>query len=222
VRNTTASKLALTFPIPQLQEPQLRLVEVAHRKGARCCLRGLRREVRHCLDRGPLRPGRLGGVDPPHPDHQDPGSSLASSRSREAILIPHHPVQIVGDDLTVTNPLRIKTAIEKKACNGLLLKVNQIGTITESIRATQLAQSDGWGVMVSHRSGETEECVAFNLNTPAAFCADTPPLPLSLFFSQHDHCRPCCRPRCRRDQDWCSLPFRACCQVCVTACLPSL
>ena len=45
------------------------------------------------------------------------------------------PIQIVGDDLTVTNPLRIKTAIEKKACNGLLLKVNQIGTITESIKA---------------------------------------------------------------------------------------
>lgn len=44
-------------------------------------------------------------------------------------------VQIVGDDLTVTNPVRIKTAIEKKACNGLLLKVNQIGTISESVQA---------------------------------------------------------------------------------------
>lgn len=44
-------------------------------------------------------------------------------------------IQIVGDDLTVTNPLRIKTAIEKKACNGLLLKVNQIGTVSESIQA---------------------------------------------------------------------------------------
>jgi len=65
-------------------------------------------------------------------------------------------IQIVGDDLTVTNPLRIKTAIEKKACNGLLLKINQIGTISESIQAAQLAQSDGWGVMISHRSGETE------------------------------------------------------------------
>jgi len=52
-------------------------------------------------------------------------------------------IQIVGDDLTVTNPLRIKTAIEKKACNGLLLKVNQIGTVSESIQAAQLAQSDG-------------------------------------------------------------------------------
>ncbi|KAG8832614.1 hypothetical protein FRC17_001016 [Serendipita sp. 399] len=72
-------------------------------------------------------------------------------------------VQIVGDDLTVTNPVRIKTAIEKKACNGLLLKVNQIGTISESIQAAQLAQSDGWGVMVSHRSGETENTVIADL-----------------------------------------------------------
>jgi enolase len=65
-------------------------------------------------------------------------------------------IQIVGDDLTVTNPLRIKTAIERKACNGLLLKINQIGTISESIQAAQLSQNSGWGVMVSHRSGETE------------------------------------------------------------------
>ncbi|KAJ9119129.1 hypothetical protein QFC22_003620 [Naganishia vaughanmartiniae] len=64
--------------------------------------------------------------------------------------------QVVGDDLTVTNPLRIKTAIEKKACNGLLLKINQIGTISESIQAVQLAQSGDWGIMTSHRSGETE------------------------------------------------------------------
>ncbi|KIM28101.1 hypothetical protein M408DRAFT_9009 [Serendipita vermifera MAFF 305830] len=72
-------------------------------------------------------------------------------------------VQVVGDDLTVTNPLRIKTAIEKKACNGLLLKVNQIGTISESIQAARLAQSDGWGVMVSHRSGETENTAIADL-----------------------------------------------------------
>ncbi|WVQ71324.1 phosphopyruvate hydratase [Cryptococcus sp. DSM 104548] len=65
-------------------------------------------------------------------------------------------IQIVGDDLLVTNPQRIKTAIEKKACNALLLKINQIGTISESIQAVQLSQSNGWGVMTSHRSGETE------------------------------------------------------------------
>ncbi|CAG7849738.1 Enolase; AltName: Full=2-phospho-D-glycerate hydro-lyase; AltName: Full=2-phosphoglycerate dehydratase [Serendipita indica DSM 11827] len=72
-------------------------------------------------------------------------------------------VQVVGDDLTVTNPERIQTAIGKKACNGLLLKINQIGTISESIQAAQLAQSDGWGVMVSHRSGETENTVIADL-----------------------------------------------------------
>jgi len=66
-------------------------------------------------------------------------------------------VQIVGDDLTVTNPVRIGTAIEKQACNGLLLKVNQIGTVTESIQAALKAREGGWGVMVSHRSGETED-----------------------------------------------------------------
>lgn len=65
--------------------------------------------------------------------------------------------QIIGDDLLVTNPQRIQTAINKKACNALLLKVNQIGTITESIEAALLSQNNGFGVMVSHRSGETED-----------------------------------------------------------------
>lgn len=66
-------------------------------------------------------------------------------------------VQIVGDDLLVTNPERIKTAIEKKACNALLLKVNQIGSVSEAIQACLDSQEAGWGVMVSHRSGETED-----------------------------------------------------------------
>ncbi|KMU82177.1 enolase 1, partial [Coccidioides immitis H538.4] len=66
-------------------------------------------------------------------------------------------IQIVADDLTVTNPIRIKKAIDLKACNALLLKVNQIGTLTESIQAAKDSYADGWGVMVSHRSGETED-----------------------------------------------------------------
>lgn len=66
-------------------------------------------------------------------------------------------MQIVGDDLLVTNPKRIKTAIEAKACNALLLKVNQIGSVTEAIQACKLAQANNWGVMVSNRSGETED-----------------------------------------------------------------
>lgn len=65
--------------------------------------------------------------------------------------------QIVGDDLLVTNPIRVKQAIKDKACNALLLKVNQIGTVTESIEASVLSQNAGFGVMVSHRSGETED-----------------------------------------------------------------
>jgi len=66
-------------------------------------------------------------------------------------------VQIVGDDLLVTNVERIKEAIQKKACNALLLKVNQIGTLSEAIESVKLAQKNGWGVMTSHRSGETED-----------------------------------------------------------------
>lgn len=66
-------------------------------------------------------------------------------------------VQLVGDDLTVTNVKRIQTAVEKNACNCLLLKVNQIGSISEAIAACQLARGAGWDVMVSHRSGETED-----------------------------------------------------------------
>jgi len=65
--------------------------------------------------------------------------------------------QIVGDDLLVTNPTRVKKAIDDKACNALLLKVNQIGSITESIEAVNMAKDAGWGVMTSHRSGETED-----------------------------------------------------------------
>ena len=63
----------------------------------------------------------------------------------------------MGDDLLVTNPKRVKIGVEKKLCNAMLLKVNQIGTVTESIEASNLSQSAGWGVMVSHRSGETED-----------------------------------------------------------------
>uniref|UniRef100_A0A0E0GJQ5 phosphopyruvate hydratase n=1 Tax=Oryza nivara TaxID=4536 RepID=A0A0E0GJQ5_ORYNI len=66
-------------------------------------------------------------------------------------------VQIVGDDLLVTNPTRVAKAIKDKACNALLLKVNQIGSVTESIEAVKMSKRAGWGVMTSHRSGETED-----------------------------------------------------------------
>ena len=65
--------------------------------------------------------------------------------------------QVVGDDLLVTNPERVATGIEAKACNALLLKVNQIGSISEAIEAGRMSKKAGWGVMASHRSGETED-----------------------------------------------------------------
>ncbi|KAK5121561.1 hypothetical protein LTR85_004733 [Meristemomyces frigidus] len=66
-------------------------------------------------------------------------------------------VELVGDDLLATNIDRVKTAEEKKACNSMLLKINQIGTITEAIAAGNEAFSAGWSVFVSHRSGETTD-----------------------------------------------------------------
>jgi enolase len=66
-------------------------------------------------------------------------------------------IQIVGDDLLVTNVKRIKKAIEMDACNALLLKLNQIGTVSEALNAFRLARKAGWNVIVSHRSGSTEE-----------------------------------------------------------------
>lgn len=71
--------------------------------------------------------------------------------------------QIVGDDLTVTNCNKIERAIKEKSCNALLLKINQIGSISESIDACNMAQAAGWGVMVSHRSGETEDAFIADL-----------------------------------------------------------
>jgi len=64
-------------------------------------------------------------------------------------------ITIIGDDLTTTNIKKIKEAESKHACNGVIIKLNQIGTVTETINAVKLAQSYGWKIMVSHRSGET-------------------------------------------------------------------
>lgn len=66
-------------------------------------------------------------------------------------------IQVVGDDLTVTNINRIARAIKLGSCNCLLLKINQIGTLTQALAAAHLARSKNWKVMVSHRSGETED-----------------------------------------------------------------
>jgi len=77
-------------------------------------------------------------------------------------------LQIVGDDLLVTNPERVRRAIKENACNALLVKVNQIGSLTETIEAVETCHRNGWRAVTSHRSGETEDAtiadiaVAFN------------------------------------------------------------
>lgn len=74
-----------------------------------------------------------------------------------------HRVQIVGDDLLVTNVKRVQRAIETKACNSLLCKVNQIGTLTEAVSAVEMAKRAGWTSVISHRSGETEDTTISDL-----------------------------------------------------------
>ncbi len=72
-------------------------------------------------------------------------------------------VQIVGDDLLVTNPARVARAISENACNSLLVKVNQIGTLTETMEAVTMCQFHGWTAVTSHRSGETEDATIADL-----------------------------------------------------------
>jgi len=66
-------------------------------------------------------------------------------------------IQIVGDDIFVTNPEIIKKGIKEKAANAVLIKVNQIGTVSETVEAVKIAQKAGWRTVISHRSGETED-----------------------------------------------------------------
>jgi enolase len=72
-------------------------------------------------------------------------------------------VQLVGDDLFVTNEKRLKKGIEDGIANSILVKVNQIGTLTETIDAVRLAQSSGYTAVMSHRSGETEDSTIADL-----------------------------------------------------------
>lgn len=77
-------------------------------------------------------------------------------------------VELVGDDLFVTNVKRIQRGIEEKAANGVLIKLNQIGTLSETIAAMEMARKAGWGVMVSHRSGETVDSFIADLTVAMA------------------------------------------------------
>lgn len=89
--------------------------------------------------------------DPLAEDDWDGFSALTATLGERA--------QIVGDDLLVTNTQFIRQAIERKACNAALIKLNQIGTVSETIDAVDLCRQAGWGFIISHRSGET--CDAF-------------------------------------------------------------
>jgi len=98
--------------------------------------------------------------DPFHEDDFDAFAALTRAHSSK--------VQVVGDDLLTTNIKRINKALEEKSCTALLLKVNQIGTLTEALDAAKLAMQSGWNVVVSHRSGETED--TFIADLAVALC----------------------------------------------------
>lgn len=91
------------------------------------------------------------GLEDPWAEDDFRGWEILNSK-----LESHKPkVLIIGDDLTVTNPERIKMAKEKGLCNAVIIKLNQIGTITEAVEAVKIAKSFNWKIIVSHRSGET-------------------------------------------------------------------
>jgi len=87
--------------------------------------------------------------DPLHEDAWEAWERLTKMLGKDLI--------VVGDDLLATNPIRVKKAIEGKACNGILVKPNQIGTITETLEVIKMARDAKWKVVVSHRSGETND-----------------------------------------------------------------
>jgi len=92
----------------------------------------------------------LGFEDPfPEDDWKNWRAIMSKVKNQKSKII------IIGDDLTVTNPERIRRAYKKRACNAVIIKPNQIGTVSEAIAAAKLAKSFGWKIMVSHRSGET-------------------------------------------------------------------
>ena len=108
-------------------------------------LRQLGRQVSDLLDRGRLRRRRLGRLEAAH------RAAWASK------------IQLVGDDLFVTNTKRLQRGIDEGVANSILIKVNQIGTLTETIEAIELAQRNGYTTVTSHRSGETEDSTIADL-----------------------------------------------------------
>jgi enolase len=72
-------------------------------------------------------------------------------------------IQLVGDDLLVTNPERLRLGIERGSANAILIKLNQIGTLTETLETIEIAHKAGWRTVISHRSGETEDATIADL-----------------------------------------------------------
>ena len=97
--------------------------------------------------------------------HEDDWDGWRTLTARIAAL-----AQTVGDDLLVTNPQRLRRAIELKAATSILIKVNQIGTLTETLEAVRLAQEAGWTAIISHRSGETEDTTIADLAVATNAC----------------------------------------------------
>ncbi|MCD5396408.1 MAG: enolase [Candidatus Pacebacteria bacterium] len=93
------------------------------------------------------------GLEDPFAEDDFEGWEKANSKLQTI----NYKLLIIGDDLTVTNPKRIKMAKEKNLCNGVIIKINQIGTISKAIEAAKLAKFFGWKIIVSHRSGETND-----------------------------------------------------------------
>jgi len=75
-----------------------------------------------------------------------------------------HRVQIVGDDLYVTNPERLQRGIDEKASNAILIKLNQIGTVTETLQVIEMARKSNFGIIISHRSGETSDDIIADIS----------------------------------------------------------
>ena len=80
------------------------------------------------------------------------------------LLVLGTKIQLVGDDLTVTNIKKLNNAINMKAINAILIKLNQIGTVSETLDTIKLAQESNFGVIISHRSGETEDTTISDLS----------------------------------------------------------
>lgn len=108
----------------------------------------------------------LGWVDKyPILSVEDPFSEDDTEGMRKFTAAVGHRIQVVGDDYLVTNAALVQDAVVQRACNAVLLKPNQAGTITEAIRAMDVARAAGWGMVVSARSGETEDVSIVHLAT---------------------------------------------------------